>query len=1690
MSNKGYSLSPSPLGIHSPNHFSAAISSLRTTYQEESASQDALQYIDTVLRSRSSSPTSPSQLPHGNHEHPNTNTVLNTGSTSRPRSHSVTPKVSPIVSPIVTRRSPSTGNNDNETGIISRMRSAAFDESQNIAQPIPTHPAPDFLSSDFPDSEINTITGTLLSLPALMDKPQASNFPSSTDPSFVLQNIFATNVNDLLQNKGYVPSSQVKDMGKAIADHVRTCIGSGFDSPQEEKVIQTDLLARMMAYAAIELQTEIADYTVASHGSKIPLIIYRKIQEDWDFSGNSDNHLITNTAKTIQDDLDEAFTNRQHKNIMAITSPAMDFTIQDKHTIMDAITNDTPLPEQWAFVDEKGHKRTTFAWLSGHPSPKKSIAPTTTFSPTIGQKRPLEDEQDNDDLSYADKLEAIKYRLPMPQSTVDANVEAWTKTINKYLDNARRTQSDIHPTTLRARVIQTAERLMKREYFVNRIKKVARTKDHRTLQDFDEERLRSLRNEINLTSNSEDQDTTMIDPPELSKTELIRKSTAIWKNTAKTLRQENILTCKPETLDQATRLLLLNDSTHKYASLSEAEIYDMELDRRDAIIAKITKLNENASKVIQDIKQKSTTTANKGKLALIKKQGWDTAKRVVTQNPTKFSPANLPTPQYLKIVSDIIDNLKDKEDDTWETKILKDVKNKGLQAKALDSRVQTIVRRLNNLPLDLPSTNPPSSPRPPPSPRPLSTVQAEQKDQVMDTADPIPWTDTEDYKQNRQLWINSASETFEKLAPYFQLNERKQKEELFWEAADICTHQDKDLLQLQSISSFTDSNKKRELENMRKLLIDKEYQSLLNATHRQAQNQKKDEFEDYLASKDFDYYVQQTKEQISNPAVPKAKKITLNKLLQEAEKVKWQPKHRVDDDGSILPDSPPPSPPPKQNPKKQDKQKTSFRKAAEQTRKGNTPNTCHLQKLLNELNADNGQKIMKEIHKISEKDKLLSAQKQLTTPTVKPTAPNPTYAQKSAPKNNKDPRKDGAGGWKTVGGNNKITRPTILPPPPNVFKFFVTDDENTLPNKRQTEEELTSALNNIISENVEWLLELGSNHIKSANWSKDPKAIVVTMTRNIDKDRTDDLPDGKAAFDTLKEVVMDLFPGSTLANRKPRSKLKFTRVPTQHSDGLPMDNGLLYHYIRKHPNFENVHFSLTPRFERPHPLKPGQTVPSPKNALDQWSSSMETPAYVRNSFSDHLTTKRIAPFANGGTTPQSSANSRRTSALDAEAHTRLRCTQQHATCARKARYARSNASKQQSRTICVHQSTERKKQGTTRNSEGSKSDEHQYRTQRRRATTFPQDLMNDHPQKAEIFAATYGNIACQNVAKNIKHLHGLLDSLANTTDILMVQETPFYLVKHAPSFLPDGKPVYGSVVHPAWTCAHSFNIYQDTSQVATFVNNRLLTNHSLFVDTDSFRHHNILVTKITNNITEKTSTIINVYNNPYKGPKNDAVKCLINGLPACQDVNVIQGDFNLHHTAWDTLVNETPELGTALLHATFIQGLSLISPPSFPTHYSKHHTNRVLDLAFTRDHTRTQTTCSVELEKRGSSDHALISIKWKMESDPYRPPYIKKDSKEELSFLTEIGDKEWWSPPDETLSETEQTKIAQRNFTTLYETIHESWQINSKTGSVKHPMPWWNKQCQKAKDEVSRVPTQQNRQEYQTQIHLAHQSYY
>ncbi|PFH44898.1 hypothetical protein AMATHDRAFT_10486 [Amanita thiersii Skay4041] len=480
-------------------------------------------------------------------------------------------------------------------------------------------------------------------------------------------------------------------------------------------------------------------------------------------------------------------------------------------------------------------------------------------------------------------------------------------TSNNCLDICQSKFPDINPTVLTSTVIECADRIGKREYFTNKIRHLARSKDSKVLQDFADKRLRLLLQEVtpsftNTNNTEQIQDSNMEDvTPTLTKTELIRKSTAIWKDTATTMWKENIVTCNQSTLDQATRLLLLEDTSHKYAQLPENQIFDTEVDCQDMIIARIMELNTNVASTISNIRKKSTHAANQNKINLIMQQGWTMAKQAILRNPSKYIPNNIPSKQQVKILDSIVDDLKINDNHEWAHKIFKDIKNKGLQSKAAEHHIQTIICKLNSWT--------------PPSPSP---IPQDLNDQDMPLMDPIPWIETDEYKQNRKLWMDMVSEIFEKILPYFPADERNSKEELYCEAADICAAQDKSLLQLQSLSSLTDSNKHRELEEMRKIQIDKEYQSLLQASRRQTLTWKKQDFEDYLASKDFKYYVQHTKDQLSNPAVSSKKKTTLKNLIREAETTKWMPKHKIDDDGAALPDSPPPSPPPKPKPCRED----------------------------------------------------------------------------------------------------------------------------------------------------------------------------------------------------------------------------------------------------------------------------------------------------------------------------------------------------------------------------------------------------------------------------------------------------------------------------------------------------------------------------------------------------------------------------------------------------------------------------------------------------------------------------------------------------------------------------------------------------------------------------------------------------
>ena len=88
----------------------------------------------------------------------------------------------------------------------------------------------------------------------------------------------------------------------------------------------------------------------------------------------------------------------------------------------------------------------------------------------------------------------------------------------------------------------------------------------------------------------------------------------------------------------------------------------------------------------------------------------------------------------------------------------------------------------------------------------------------------------------------------------------------------------------------------------------------------------------------------------------------------------------------------------------------------------------------------------------------------------------------------------------------------------------------------------------------------------------------------------------------------------------------------------------------------------------------------------------------------------------------------------------------------------------------------------------------------------------------------------QNIHKNTSYLHSLLETLQTDTDLLFLQEVPFYYIRNIASLhSEDGEPLNGTAHHPAWMCASKFSDFPN-AQVAIFINHCILGEFAVFTD--------------------------------------------------------------------------------------------------------------------------------------------------------------------------------------------------------------------------------------------------------------------
>ena len=202
----------------------------------------------------------------------------------------------------------------------------------------------------------------------------------------------------------------------------------------------------------------------------------------------------------------------------------------------------------------------------------------------------------------------------------------------------------------------------------------------------------------------------------------------------------------------------------------------------------------------------------------------------------------------------------------------------------------------------------------------------------------------------------------------------------------------------------------------------------------------------------------------------------------------------------------------------------------------------------------------------------------------------------------------------------------------------------------------------------------------------------------------------------------------------------------------------------------------------------------------------------------------------------------------------------------------------------------------------------------------------------------------QNVHKSRKTTHDLLEIHAGGTDFIFIQEANFGLVRHTISTTSEeGDPVVGPVHHKAWECVQKSETYTST-QVTIYVNKRILTTFSIFVDPHRIPHPNVLAIDISRILDSVTSTIINLYNPPQSG--NSAVHHLIRALQS-DDLNpaMIQSDFNLHHVEWEPEREQLNDsIAEELLETITEKDMDLVNNDGDATWHHPDGRGSVLDL--------------------------------------------------------------------------------------------------------------------------------------------------
>jgi ribonuclease HI len=318
-------------------------------------------------------------------------------------------------------------------------------------------------------------------------------------------------------------------------------------------------------------------------------------------------------------------------------------------------------------------------------------------------------------------------------------------------------------------------------------------------------------------------------------------------------------------------------------------------------------------------------------------------------------------------------------------------------------------------------------------------------------------------------------------------------------------------------------------------------------------------------------------------------------------------------------------------------------------------------------------------------------------------------------------------------------------------------------------------------------------------------------------------------------------------------------------------------------------------------------------------------------------------------------------------------------------------------------------------------------------------------------------------------------------DAVFIQEPHYSVIRRTPSATnPLGDELFGTQRSPDWILLEVEDLRE--ARVACYIRARWECAHPK-TRYDIVSHPHLLCFSLVFGGQERL--FLNVYGHPRS---RVGIHRLLTLPP--RHFTLVAGDFNLHHTVWDSTHGDHA-LGQQILDRMPDLGVSLLNEVDVATHFP-HNTAlapSVVDLAWVASDLAASplTNMNVDSDARVGSDHAPLFISIPDQPQYYAAPRIKPDSKDEAKFFKGACHALRAFATDDLSS----AEAIQRSCDGVFQSIQADFDALAKTPRIsRRSRPWWNEDCALKLTEFRALRTPMTRKAFRAAVRRAQRAHF